>query len=584
MTTRSLEVGEEAVAPVPARRRDRYRPSAFSGLAGTIALILGLLIVIPLAELIREVFFGSSAFGQYHIAAALQNARLPRALANTAIVVGLGGTFAVVVGAVLAWLNERTDARMRRVGDALAILPLMFPIVAGTIGWIFLLAPNAGFLNVQLRKFGLGPIDIYSLVGMTFVIGVYAVPIAYLVISSALRDLDPVLEEASKMSGAGNLKTLVRVTLPAVRGAISTAAVLVLMTSIANFTVPALIGLPSGNDMLSSLIYRAAYASFPPRIGDALVVSMFMLVIVQAAVLVDIGIRRRARFATIGGQASQHTLVRLGPWRWVARTGALVYLAVVTVLPLSALVIVSLQRFWSPVVRFDLMSTANYETLLGTGNVLKKSFTASLTLAVVAATVLMLASALLEFNLRRRPGAVTRVMGGVLALPASLPHTVIGIAFLVTLGVGANRLGGTYGLIFLAYLVLLVPQASRTAGTSIAQLGKQTWEASAMSGAGPMRTWLRIVLPLILAGLISGWVLVFTGTLSEISAGVFLSQNSRNPVIGPLILDLWQNSGTYPQLAALALMVAVVQASVVLVARGLSRLALRSTRARAAAK
>jgi iron(III) transport system permease protein len=194
----------------------------------------------------------------------------------------------------------------------------------------------------------------------------------------------------------------------------------------------------------------------------------------------------------------------------------------------------------------------------------------------------MLAAAVLEFYLKQRSGFVARALNAVLTLPASLPHTVIGIAFLVTLGVGSGRLAGSYLLIFLAYLVLLAPQASRTAGTAMAQLGRQTWEASMMAGAGPMRTWLRIVVPLMLAGLISGWVLVFTGTFGEISAGVFLSQNNRNPVVGPLILDLWQNAGTFPQLAALTLMVTVVQAAFVLIARWLSGQALRSTRERRA--
>jgi iron(III) transport system permease protein len=577
----SLASPERAQTPrsLPVRRRG---PSPLSGLAMMIGLVLAALVIVPLAVLIREVFFGSSAFANNNVLNALSNPELPGALANTAIVVLSGGSVAVVAGAVLAWLNERTDARMRRMGDALAILPLMFPSVAGTIGWIFLLAPNAGFLNVQLHRSGIGPINIYSMYGMAFVIGVYAVPISYLVVSAALRNVDPVLEEASRMSGAGQLRTFWRVTLPSVRGAIATASVLILMTSIANFTVPTLIGLPAGIEMLSSLIYQAAYTSFPPRIGDALVVSLFMLVIVQAAVLIELGIRHRGRFATIGGRAGTHTLTQLGPWRWVVRVITLLYLAIVTVLPLAALVIVSLQPFWSPNIVLSRLSMMSYQTIFDTGNELKQSFTGSLSLALVSATVLMLAAAVLEFYLKQRSGFVARALNAVLTLPASLPHTVIGIAFLVTLGVGSGRLAGSYLLIFLAYLVLLAPQASRTAGTAMAQLGRQTWEASMMAGAGPMRTWLRIVVPLMLAGLISGWVLVFTGTFGEISAGVFLSQNNRNPVVGPLILDLWQNAGTFPQLAALTLMVTVVQAAFVLIARWLSGQALRSTRERRA--
>jgi iron(III) transport system permease protein len=181
---------------------------------------------------------------------------------------------------------------------------------------------------------------------------------------------------------------------------------------------------------------------------------------------------------------------------------------------------------------------------------------------------------LLDFFVQRSVGRLARLVNALTSFPASLPATVIAIAFLVSLGVGERSLSGTYWLLFLAYLVLLLPQASRAAGAALSQLGRDVWEASLMSGAGPLRTFGLILLPLMRSGLIAGWVIVFIGALAETSAGAFLT-SSKTPVVGPVILDVWQNGGTYPQLATLTLLVTLIQTAVVLLVLVFSRGAFR---------
>jgi iron(III) transport system permease protein len=101
-------------------------------------------------------------------------------------------------------------------------------------------------------------------------------------------------------------------------------------------------------------------------------------------------------------------------------------------------------------------------------------------------------------------------------------------------------------------------------------VGKELSESSLMSGASPLRTFAQILVPLMLPGLIAGWVIIFALATGELSASIFLSGRG-NPVVGPLILDLWQNGGSYPELAALALVISAVNSVVVLVVLGLGR-------------
>ena len=116
-----------------------------------------------------------------------------------------------MVGGVLAWVNERTDARMGVVTAALPLIPFLLPPIAGSTAWVLLLSPGAGFLNVWLRDvlglFGIdettGPLNIYSFSGLILVYTIYQVPYAFLLITAGLRNVDPALEEASRVSGAG---------------------------------------------------------------------------------------------------------------------------------------------------------------------------------------------------------------------------------------------------------------------------------------------------------------------------------------------------------------------------------------------
>jgi iron(III) transport system permease protein len=563
------------------RRRGRSLPG-FAILVGLIAASVAFLVIYPLARLLYSVFFSTGEFSTRGIGAAFTDPALGPALVNTAILIGVAGGGAVLVGSILAWLNERTDAHMGWAADVLPIIPLLVPAVAGAVGWVFLLAPRAGFLNFLFRTLthpdehgaGSGPLNVYTLLGMIFVTGIYTVPFVYLIISAALRNLDPALEEASRMSGAGTLRTLYRVTLPAVRPAIATASVMVLITAIALFSVPVVIGVPARVDVLSVVIFRVLYAANPPRIGEAVALSTLMLLAVQVAVLLEYAITRRGRHATVGGRAHSQSINRLGLWRWPVRAVMVLYLACATVLPVLALVLVSLQAFWTPQIAWNKLSFRNYINLFDIQSALRQAFVDSLMLGAVTATVLMVVAALIAFFIQTAPGPVARLVNGITTLPSSLPHTVVAIGFLVTFGVGEHSLSGSLFLLFIAYVVLMLPQASRSAGAALSQLGRDVWEASLMAGAGPMRTFVRVLLPLMLAGLVAGWVVVFVQSLSEISAGVFLS-GSTNPVVGPVILDVWQNSGTYTLLAAVTVLVTILQTTVVLAVLAFTRNASR---------
>jgi iron(III) transport system permease protein len=116
---------------------------------------------------------------------------------------------------------------------------------------------------------------------------------------------------------------------------------------------------------------------------------------------------------------------------------------------------------------------------------------------------------------------------------------------------------------------MYLPQATRAASSAASQVGRELAEASQVCGASPVRTLVRVLLPLMLPGLVAGWVILFVLMVQEVTASALLA-STRTPVVGFVILDLWEN-GTFPQLAALAVIMTVISSVIVLTALRLTR-------------
>ena len=194
-----------------------------------------------------------------------------------------------------------------------------------------------------------GPLDLYSWYGLIWCYGVFLVPFAYLAIVNGLRSIDPALEEAAGLSGAGPLKTLLTVTLPSLKPALGGAVMLVIVMGMALFSIPVIIGTRAGIDVLPVLIVQDVTQAYPVDEVSALSRSLILLVVVLAAGLIQrrlVGASKAASFATIGGKASRSSVVALGRLRWPARFVMAGYVALAAVIPFLGLVLVSVQRFW----------------------------------------------------------------------------------------------------------------------------------------------------------------------------------------------------------------------------------------------
>ena len=128
---------------------------------------------------------------------------------NSVVFAAGTAVFALVLGTVLAWMNERTNTPFKKLFFALAIIPLVIPGILFTVSWMLLASPKIGLLNVALQGlFGTDYVffNIYTMAGMIWVDGLHYSPIAFLLMTAAFRSMDPALEESAQMSGASILQ------------------------------------------------------------------------------------------------------------------------------------------------------------------------------------------------------------------------------------------------------------------------------------------------------------------------------------------------------------------------------------------
>lgn len=555
----------------PLERVRRVQP--FMLIVRAVAIGLIFLSLLPLLRVCLRLFVPSEGASVGAFSAVVQMPDLPKLLGTTLLVVIASTIVALGLGSAMAYLSERTNASTGLLSQTLPLIPFFVPPIAGAIGWILLLSPRAGYLNVGLRAiFGFtshsdsgtipsGPFNIYSIYGLIFVYAVYMIPFAYLIVSAGLRNADSSLEEQSRLCGAGFGRTMRRIVLPLLKPSLGAATLLLVWYGLSQFAIPSTIGTGANIEVLTVRIVRLAKFTFPARLDMSVALSSFILIVL---VLLWLGQRR---LAASGQDTASYGKGRgagrwdLGAWRWPARATLAIYIVVAGVLPAIAMVLVVLSGYWSPVPDWGNLSLGNVTRMLQ-DHVSRKAILNSLGLAIACASIAVVAAALLTVVTRGpRQGFLAIVADSAVKLPAAISGLVLGIGFILAFGGWPFFLHGTLVILLLAHVAHLMPQASLAADTASSQVGREMVEASQLAGAGVGRTFTRIQVPIMLPGLIAGWAVVFVFVLGDVTISALLG-GPTNMVVGLRLLEIFENS-TWGSLSALALVVTAISTVVV---------------------
>jgi iron(III) transport system permease protein len=511
------------------------------GVVAGLAVVLVLFPVLRLAQIVWQETGGD-------LGPILTAPGLGVAVRHTLLLAGTVTLLSVPVGMVLALALRRADLPARGFWRAAVLLPVLVPDFVLAYSWTQAYGA-AGFTH---QLVGLGWDGVLGPAGVTVVVAVNAVPLAYLLTAVGLAArAEPDLERAARASGAGGWTVLRTVTLPLLRPALLAAAVLVFVLTLATFAIPQVMGAPAGFTTVTTRIYAdLSLGADPASFVEAIALALLLVVLAAAVVLpAEIVLGPRVRVTRIATSGGSPTVSGRGRGGWVAG-GLAVYLLLTVFLPLLALLAAAVTRAvglppspanWTS-SNFTLVLTSRTFQALGRSAVL----------ALAAASLLTALGGALAGLERRRSG---RAVSAVVTLTLVLPGSTLAVALLISYG---RWLADTLAIILLAYLAKLWAFAHRPVSGALDRLPPEEMYASRASGASLLTAVRTIALRPLAPALAAAWLVCFLTALHEVTMSSLL-YGPGSETLAVLVLNN-QELGQIGPTAALSVLVTVVVA------------------------
>ncbi|HSU05682.1 MAG TPA: iron ABC transporter permease [Acetobacteraceae bacterium] len=492
-------------------------------------------------------------------------------LTNTALVAVIATALAVVFGFVQAWILTRTNIPGRARLERLMELPYYMTPLIGALAWGVLLGPKTGLLNQAWRLSGAtGDLfNAYTPWGIAWVMALFEGTVAFVIISAAMKSMDPSLEESSRVMGAGKLRTALRVTLPLVAPGVLSAAVFVFAEMLGSFAAAFVLGIPGRFFVVTTAIWEATL-SFPPDYGRAAAMGLSLFAVMLVALTAARLILRHGSYATITGKAFRPRAMEVGALKYPLLLIAWGYIFAAVILPLAALTLTSFEKFATVVIPQMVFTIANYRTALTLGS-LAPAFANSLILGLCVASIGVPVIGLLAWTIYR-----SRMPGGwiaeyVVMVPQAVPRLVFGLGLLwawINLPV---PIYGTLWLMGLAYFTVFLPLGLRTMAGVVLQVDRSLEECARVCGASWAHQMRTVTLPLLRPGLAAAWLLIFIASVRELGVSIFL-MGPNSKVIAPAIVNSWLSSSSELSAAMALLQTATVFVALIIMFRVARRL------------
>jgi iron(III) transport system permease protein len=479
---------------------------------------------------------------------------------------------AFVIGSFMAWVLARTNTPLAGLIGFMLIGRIVIPGILIAISWILVASPNIGLINqMTLKLLGLrNPVNVYSFWGMVWVQSLELVPLVYLLLAAAFQAMDPRLEEASSMTGAGNWRTLRRISLPLALPAVAAALLLLFLTTIETFEVPLLMGTRAGVRVYTTEIFYDTSRT-PIDWGLSSTYAIALLAVALALLLAYFRlIGHGERYQTITGKDFRPRRIDLRSWRYLTCAVALVLVFLITGVPFLMMLYASLLPFYQAPseAAFASMSLDNYWALFHNTKTITPMINSTI-LGPATATAVVLLVALISYFVQKTRMRGRRLLDILGFAPIAIPSVVLGATFFWFYLIVPLPIIGTLLIIGLAYLTKYMPVALRFVSASMMQIHGELDEAAQVAGVSWARNFFRITLPLLKPGLLAAWFWVMVHAYRELTIALMLAR-SQNRTAAVVIFDLWEE-GSFLLLGAFAVLMFIVLIALSAVAHAISR-------------
>jgi len=515
------------------------------------ALLLAGLVLLPLYWLLLTSLrdTGTKAFSLDNYRHLFTDPAFVKPLVTTMWTSAAVGFLCLATAGPMAYLVARTDLPLKKFFRILILASFVTPPFLGGFAWVLLGGPNAGILNqwyyalTGLKPFDAPPLlNIFSAWGMVFVMALYTFPYVFTFVANGLDMIPSELEEASAIFGASPVRTAMNVTLPLAMPALLAGFIIAFLQSMTLFGVPAILALPAGVDTMTTKIW--SLFQFPPQPGLAAAASLPLLLVTVILLRTQAGIMGRRGYSIIGGKSTGMRTIRLKAWKVPALALFGFVLACSVVLPYGVLLRTAFVRNWSAPMAGNL-SLEHWKFVFLEFSQTKVAFINTFLLGASAATAGTILAVTIGYL------AIRKIVWGhrYLAFLATAPVAIPGIVLAVGLFLAYTRpplvLYGTLAIIFLAYVTKELPVGYQQVAASLKAVHPELEEASRIFGATRLRALVDITAPLIRNGVIATWILIFIGSIRELSATILLF-TAKTKTISVTMFDLRESNDWGP--------------------------------------
>ncbi|PVB59887.1 iron ABC transporter permease [Labrenzia sp. 011] len=443
-------------------------------------------------------------------------------LAGNTLLLGVGTVLCAAVLAVpIAALRALFRIPFALIWDALLLIPFMIPPYIAALGWIMTLQPR-GYLE-QITGFNMASL-LFSVTGIMLIMGLNTFSVVYFVLSRTFETIGARYSDVGRVFGAGQWRSFWRITLPLAMPGLAASLLLVFAMSIEEYGTPAALGRRIGFEVLVTGIENRI-SEWPIDLPGSATLSLVLVSMALIAFMLQRWLLTRRDYRIVGGKPQAHDKRNLGVWTVPATLLFALVAFLATGLPILAILATALSRTISGGLALSNLGLDNFRQLLGTGSDGLAALGNSLMLGTTTALLASLLGAITAYSVVKGRGRFRIVLDALSITPNSLPGVVVAVGIILAwnqpwLPVTPYN---TPFILLLAYICILLPQPVRYATASLHQLGDNLEAAGRVSGAGPLKAFVRIVLPLILPSMVTAMILVFAVASRELVASLLVA-------------------------------------------------------------
>ncbi len=507
-------------------------------------LLLLVFLVYPLFAIVfRSIFNNDGGLTLQNYKTFFTKAYYYRTLTHSLKVSLITTVLAVMVGVPLAYITTRFNIFAKKLINILIIMSLMSPPFIGAYSWIMLLGRN-GFITNLFAKIGITMPPIYGFGGIVLVFTLKLFPYVYLYVSGAMSSIDRSLEEAAENLGSSKLRRIFTVTMPVIMPTLAAGALMVFMTSLADFGTPMLIG--EGYKVLPVLIYEEYMSEMGGNANMAGALSVLIMLCSAVVLLIQKYVVSRKNYVMTAMRPPIVEKVSL-PKR-ILLTSICLIVAMIAFLPQIVVVITSFIKTSGPIF-VKGFSLGSYEKIFYK---LSKNIINTFSFSIIAIIIIIVFGMLLSYLVVKRKGKITGLLDTMIMFPYVIPGAVLGISMLVAFNKQPLLLSGTPAILIIAYVIRKMPYTIRSGSAILYQIEPSIEEASINLGVSPMKTFFKITARMMLPGVLSGAILSWITTINELSASIMLYSGKTATISVAIYTEVVRSSfGTAAALASI---------------------------------